>query len=171
MTETKTFKCPSCGAPLAYDGADAKLTCAHCGAEIEPDAFLDEEDFDESAPRSWDKYGDGKADWSDSDVTLFTCESCGGAEYQIILEATGHHYEDGVCTNCGAEDPNASKPGSIFDKIKDWLGGWFGKDEPEEPTEPSVPEEDTTVPSEPSEPSEPSKPGWGGWFDWFWPFR
>ena len=46
MTETKTFKCPSCGAPLAYDGADAKLTCAHCGAEIEPDAFLDDEDFD-----------------------------------------------------------------------------------------------------------------------------
>ena len=84
MTETKTFKCPSCGAPLAYDGADAKLTCAHCGAEIEPDAFLDEEDFDESAPRSWDKYGDGKADWSDSDVTLYTCPSCGG---EIVCES------------------------------------------------------------------------------------
>ena len=94
MNETKTFKCPCCGAPLAYDGTDEKLTCAHCGAEIEPDAFLDDEDFDENAPRSWDKYGDGKADWSDSDVTLFTCPSCGG---EIVCEG---NTASTVCPYC-----------------------------------------------------------------------
>ena len=94
MTETKTFKCPSCGAPLAYEGEKEKLLCAHCGAEIEPDAFLDDEDFDESAPRSWDKYGEGKADWSDSDVTLYTCPSCGG---EIVCES---NTASTVCPYC-----------------------------------------------------------------------
>lgn len=94
MVETKTFKCPSCGAPLAYEGEKEKLLCAHCGAEIEPDAFLDDEDFDEEAPRSWDKYGEGKADWSDSDVTLYTCPSCGG---EIICEG---NTASTVCPYC-----------------------------------------------------------------------
>ncbi len=94
MTQTKTFKCPSCGAPLAYEGEKEKLLCAHCGAEIEPDAFLEDEDLDESAPRSWDKYGDGKADWSDSDVTLYTCPSCGG---EIICEG---NTASTVCPYC-----------------------------------------------------------------------
>lgn len=83
MTETKTFKCPACNAPLVYDGVAEKLTCRHCGAEIDRAAFLDEEDLDGNAARSWDKYGEGKADWSDSDVTLFICSSCGG---EIICE-------------------------------------------------------------------------------------
>ena len=85
MTDTKTFKCPACNAPLEYDGVADRLTCEYCGAEIERDAFLDEESSDESGARSWDKYGEGKADWSDSDVTLFTCESCGG---EIVCEGT-----------------------------------------------------------------------------------
>ena len=103
----------------------------------------------------------------------YACEHCGGQEYTIILEATGHSYVDGKCEHCGAEDPNASKPGSgsIFDKIKDWIGGWFSPSEPEEPTEPSVPEtSEPSEPTEPVEPEQPSKPGWGDWFHWFWPF-
>ena len=115
----------------------------------------------------------------------YACANCGGEEYQIILEATGHSYVDGVCEHCGEADPDASKPGTSggwFDWIKDWIGGWFDDpEEPEEPTEPSVPEEtepdepeEPTDPSEPEEPEEsvpstPVKPGWGGWF-WFWHF-
>lgn len=94
MKATKTFKCPACNAPLAYDGKADKLTCEHCGAEIERDAFLDEEDEVEEGARSWDKYGEGKADWSDSDVTLFTCESCGG---EIICES---NTSATVCPYC-----------------------------------------------------------------------
>ncbi len=150
-------------APTCTEQGYTTYTC-HCG-----DSYVD--DYVDANGHNVVLVESKDATCESNGYEYYACESCGGAEYQIILEATGHHYEDGVCTNCGAEDPNASKPGSIFDKIKDWLGGWFGKDEPEEPTEPSVPEEDTTVPSEPSEPSEPSKPGWGGWFDWFWPFR
>ena len=61
----------------------------------------------------------------------YACEYCGGQEYTIILEATGHNYEDGICTNCGAEDPDCQKPSKPgFGNIWDWIfGGWWGEEE------------------------------------------
>jgi len=98
----------------------------------------------------------------------YACERCGGQEYTIILEATGHNYEDGTCTGCGQEDPNASKPGTgswIGNLIGKWFDKWFGCDD----DEPTVPPTEPEVPGEPSEPSKPVKPGWGSIFDWiFW---
>ena len=113
------------------------------------------------------------------------CSRCGGQECTIILEATGHEYEDGSCIHCGEEDPDADKPsGGIFD----WWGKWFDwlkPSRPSKPTEPSEPETQPTEPSEPeTEPSEPEtdptepsepvqkptnpfKPIFGGIFDWF----
>ncbi len=76
---TKTYKCPSCNAPLYYDGRVGVMSCDYCGAEIDAAYFLDEETFDEEAARSWEKYGEGKADWGEEDgARLFTCTSCGG---------------------------------------------------------------------------------------------
>ena len=101
----------------------------------------------------------------------YACEYCGGQEYTIILEATGHNYENGICTGCGQEDPNASKPGTgswIGSLIGKWFDKWFGGNDDEPtvpPTEPEVPSE----PSEPTEPEKPGKPGWGFIWDWiFW---
>ena len=95
----------------------------------------------------------------------YACEHCGGEEYQIILEATGHDYVDGSCTACGKEDPDANKPSGgnwIGKLIGKWFDKWFGgNDKPSEPSEP------TTPPTEPSEPEKPSKPGFGSIFDWF----
>jgi len=99
------------------------------------------------------------------------CERCGGEEYQIMIDPIGHNYEDGICTGCGQEDPNASKPGTgswISNLIGKWFDKWFGCDDDEPtvpPTEPEVPSE----PSEPSVPEKPGKPGWGFIWDWiFW---
>ncbi len=79
----KTFKCPSCDAPLLY-GGEGKMTCEYCGAEIEAEAFLEEEQIDDGA-RSWDKYGNKGGTWKEEDkATLFTCTSCGG---EIICES------------------------------------------------------------------------------------
>ena len=33
-----------------------------------------------------------------------TCTGCGEVE-TMVIDATGHHYKDGKCTNCGAADP------------------------------------------------------------------
>lgn len=59
---------------------------------------------------------------------FYRCEACGN-EYQVILEATGHDYEDGECTICGAEDPDYNPISSWFDK---WFGSWWGNDDEEE---------------------------------------
>ena len=61
--------------------------------------------------------------------TTHTCSKCGDSYKDSYVSATGHDYENGKCTDCGAKDPNANKPikpnwGSIFDK---WFGNWWGK--------------------------------------------
>ncbi len=65
--------------------------------------------------------------------------------------------------------PSKPNVGSIVEKIKEIIGGWFT---PEEPSEPSVPETSEPETSEPEEsvPATPVNPGWGSWFKWFWPF-
>ena len=81
--KVKGFKCPSCDAPLLY-GGEGKMTCEYCGAEIEADAFLEDEEEEDGA-RSWEKYGGKGGAWSEEDRSaLFTCTSCGG---EIICEA------------------------------------------------------------------------------------
>ncbi len=39
--------------------------------------------------------------------TLYSC-ACGNTEQRDLVAATGHSYADGVCTVCGAIDPNSS---------------------------------------------------------------
>ena len=58
----------------------------------------------------------------------YACERCGGQEHTILLEATGHDYENGKCTKCGEKDPNATKPNKPgYGFIWDWIfGGWWG---------------------------------------------
>ncbi len=58
-----------------------------------------------------------------------------------------------------SEEPGST--GSWLDKIKDWIGGWFGSKEPEETT---VPTTEATEPAA-SEPAEDTG-STGGFFDW-----
>ena len=38
--------------------------------------------------------------------TTYTCTACGDSYEGMFVEALGHAYRDGVCTRCGAKDPN-----------------------------------------------------------------
>ena len=58
-----------------------------------------------------------------------------------MIPATGHHFEDGVCTDCGEKDPDATQPTEPSDPTK-----------PSEPTEPS----ETTRPTEEPETTKPA---------------
>ena len=44
--------------------------------------------------------------------TTYTCE-CGDSYVADYVEATGHTYENGVCTGCGAKEPGSYIPGDI----------------------------------------------------------
>ena len=39
MQNMQEYKCPCCGAPLAYDGESGKVKCAACGNEYDVDAI------------------------------------------------------------------------------------------------------------------------------------
>ena len=64
--------------------------------------------------------------------TTHTCSACGNSYVDTYVDAVGHSFEDGFCTECGAEDPDY-----------------------EEPTEP-----EQTVPSTPVKPSVPGWSSW-----------
>ena len=104
---------------------------------------------------------------------FYCCENCGN-EYQVILEATGHNYEDDVCTECGEKDPNANK-GWLGSWLGKWFDKWFGGHTKPEPTEPTETEPVETEPvetepevTEPKEEEDNKKPGI---FDWFFKWR
>lgn len=44
-------------------------------------------------------------------------------EQQVVLAATGHHFENGVCTVCGEKDPNAFTPAIIKGANGTWQTG------------------------------------------------
>lgn len=47
--------------------------------------------------------------------TVYTCRRCSDS-YTETIPATGHNYENGVCINCGAEEPSAGSSYQIGDK-------------------------------------------------------
>ena len=95
-------------------------TCSRCG-----DSYVDT--YVDALGHTWD---DGKvtkeATCTEDGEKTFTCEACGATKTEVI-DALGHNYQNGTCTNCGKKDPNA-KPSwkDWFDKI---FGDWWGDEE------------------------------------------
>ena len=90
----------------------------------------------------------------DGNIAYWYCDQCGKyftneactveiALADTVVEAKGHNFVDGVCTDCGEKDPDYTEP--------------TDPSEPTKPTDPSEPTEPTN-PSEPTEPSETTKP-------------
>ena len=46
---------------------------------------------------------------TENGLKTFTCE-CGEGTYTEVIEALGHSFSEGVCSACGAEDPNYVPP-------------------------------------------------------------
>ena len=67
MSDLKEFKCPNCGGILEFDAKTQKMKCPYCDGTFDPDLFNDEIDFTV----------DGEQ-WNDSDLVMYTCNSCGG---------------------------------------------------------------------------------------------
>ena len=47
----------------------------------------------------------------------YACEHCGGEEYQLMIDPTGHSYVGGKCEDCGKKDPATNPP--IVNAIRD----------------------------------------------------
>ena len=67
MSELKEYKCPNCGGRLEFDTQTQKLKCPFCEGVFDPELFDEETDFVVSNEQ-----------WNDSDLLMYTCNSCGG---------------------------------------------------------------------------------------------
>ncbi|MGJ4849343.1 hypothetical protein ACH6CV_03730 [Bacillota bacterium Meth-B3] len=94
------YKCPSCSAPLAYDGVSAKLACKSCGNEFEAEAVRQADEVLRAAEQQpaaeWARAGDGA--WPAGEagqLRSYGCPSCGA---QIVVDETTAATE---CVYCG----------------------------------------------------------------------
>ena len=89
---------PNC----TQSGYTAGISCSDCGAWISGHetvpALGHSYDVVQTPPTCTEK---GKAQ--------YTCSVC-GSSYSTALPATGHSFEEGICVDCGAEDPNFGAP-------------------------------------------------------------
>ncbi len=115
---TLTYKCPSCGAPLTYDGAEQELHCASCGNRFEAETVRQVAEIE-----SGDAPGE-QADWDMPEASFtreeaartraFSCSSCGS---ELITDETT------VATNCAfcgspsiipSQFTDETRPGSVI---------------------------------------------------------
>lgn len=86
----KTYKCPSCGAPITFDGTTGKLTCEYCEAQIDVSTMDDVNDlFDDSVVEE-------KVEREYCDFDGYKCESCGA---EIV---TDEYTTATFCSFCGS---------------------------------------------------------------------
>jgi len=93
--------CPSCGAPLRFDGGEGKLRCDSCGNQFEPDVMRQvDEALGKSAQASelnWQREQTGE--WSEEErsaLKSYSCSSCGA---EIVASETTAATE---CVYCGS---------------------------------------------------------------------
>ena len=72
------YKCPSCGAPLAFDADSGKVKCDNCGREFTVDKLIkSQEDDSQTTGFNW---GDYKRTFNKEEMqgtVVYRCESCG----------------------------------------------------------------------------------------------
>lgn len=97
---TLTYKCPSCAAPLTYDGRAQELTCGSCGNSFDPETVIAinqiEQEDDRPEDMSWQVEDQGFTEEELSQTRAFNCSSCGA---QLFMEDTTVATE---CAFCGS---------------------------------------------------------------------
>ena len=99
MAEITDFKCPNCGAPLAFSPSDGEVKCAYCDSTFQA-SVLEKLYADEQAPSGtsdeavdWGKTPPGSS-WEageEESLYVYSCPSCGA---QIICD------ENTIATSC-----------------------------------------------------------------------
>ena len=74
------YKCPNCGADMAYDSDDSKLTCESCGRQDNVESFPKENistRFEEEEAKEYHCKNCGAMLITDNDTTATNCSFCG----------------------------------------------------------------------------------------------
>lgn len=94
--QTKTYKCPCCGSPLAFDGVNTKLKCAACDNVFESEAL---EEMSAASMQGGIDFTLPQEGFRADEMTQmkgYRCKSCGA---ELITEETTTATE---CPYCGS---------------------------------------------------------------------
>ena len=93
-------------ATCTKDGYTGDLVCTVCGTVVEEGETI------KATGHTQETIPGKEATCTQDGLTDgVKCSVCGEILVeQEVIKATGHHYVDGVCTNCGAQDPNYVPP-------------------------------------------------------------
>lgn len=97
---TLTYKCPSCGAPLEYDGRQLEMVCGNCGSAFDPKTILavnqiQEEDAGHE-DLQWESRDRGFTNQELQQTRAYSCSSCGA---ELFMEETTVAT---ACAFCGS---------------------------------------------------------------------
>ncbi|MBO4331069.1 MAG: hypothetical protein J5827_03245 [Oscillospiraceae bacterium] len=137
MSDTLSYKCPSCSSPLEFDGTSGMLVCRSCGNSYDVDAIelLNEAETQEGKEPEFD-WGAYKEELNGEvieGVQTYKCQSC-GAEVTVegVTAATKCPYCDNVIVLepqlSGMIRPNGIIPfkvdrKGVADKVKELCRG------------------------------------------------
>jgi len=97
---TLTYKCPSCGAPLSYDGKSLEMTCGSCGNTFDPETIAAVNQIEQADSRpdimNWDMHDRGFTEAEKQETRAYSCSSCGA---QLFTEETTVAT---ACAFCGS---------------------------------------------------------------------
>ena len=100
MDTIQSYKCPCCGAPLAFNAAKQKLHCKSCGTDFDVDTMKQLDEANENGMTSskydWEHYEPRSFEDSETvNLSSYSCPSCGA-------EITGDDtLGSTVCPYCG----------------------------------------------------------------------
>ncbi|HHU02374.1 MAG TPA: hypothetical protein GXZ91_04500 [Christensenellaceae bacterium] len=115
---TITYKCPSCGSSLTFDGNAKEMACSSCGSQFEVEALKqaieiekESENFNEGT--NWQAKDEGFSDEELNRTRTFNCSSCGA---ELITDETTVATE---CAFCGSPSiiPAQFTPGTRPDSV------------------------------------------------------
>ena len=118
---TLTYKCPSCGAPLNYDGRQQEMTCGSCGNTFDPETIRavneiqqKDEGFEDLR---WETKEEEFSQQELNETRTYSCSSCGA---QLFTDETTVATE---CAFCGSPSviPAQFAPGTRPEKIIPFL--------------------------------------------------
>lgn len=84
MSQTATFKCPSCGGYLEFDPEGQRFLCPYCGASFNDDEIHQQSQVKEEAA--------GQAEQSSGRLRSYHCQMCGAEIVTDDTTAAAHCY-------------------------------------------------------------------------------
>jgi predicted RNA-binding Zn-ribbon protein involved in translation (DUF1610 family) len=101
MAELLQYKCPNCGATIAFDSTEQKMLCSSCGTEIDPAALKEysallKENSTKEERTEWGTASGVKWEGKEAEnISASVCQSCGG---ELLMEHSTVALE---CPYCG----------------------------------------------------------------------